>query len=141
MIDGCPREPTAAWAAHLRAEHPTLLFRAASSFLPPVIRYDLPKGKGKEKKPSDDAWGLDAVYTLLGRWAHEKAGDDPLRVAVVGLTNVRFSPFSWTRTQFQHCSRERVHSSIRSPAKLRWTFTLRPRPPKTVQRPRHTPSK
>ncbi|KAI9466702.1 hypothetical protein BJY52DRAFT_10268 [Lactarius psammicola] len=90
-IDGCPRESTAAWAAHLRAEHPTLFFRVASSFLPPAVRYDPTKGKGKEKEPSDDAWGLDAVYQLLGRWAHEKAGDGPLRVAVVGLTNVRSS--------------------------------------------------
>ena len=93
LIDSCPREPTAAWAAHLRAEHPTLLFRAASSFLPPVVKQGPAKGKGKEKEPSDDAWGLDAVYTLLGRWADEKAGDGPLHVAVVGLTNVRpFSP-------------------------------------------------
>jgi nuclear GTP-binding protein len=80
LIDGCPREPTAAWAAHLRTEHPTLLFRAASSFLPPVVRQDPTKGKGKEKEPSDDAWGLDAVYTLLGRWADEKAGDGPLHM-------------------------------------------------------------
>ncbi|KAH9050116.1 hypothetical protein EDB84DRAFT_731902 [Lactarius hengduanensis] len=92
-IDGCPRESTAAWAAHLRAEHPTLLFRAASSFLPPTVKYDSTKGKGKEKEPSDDAWGLDAMDTLLGRWAHEKAGDGPLHVAVVGLTNSGKSAF------------------------------------------------
>ncbi|KAH9077494.1 GNL3L/Grn1 putative GTPase-domain-containing protein [Lactarius deliciosus] len=92
-IDGCPRESTAAWAAHLRAEHPTLLFRAASAFLPPTVKYDSTKGKGKEKEPSDDAWGLDAVNTLLGRWAHEKAGDGPLHVAVVGLTNSGKSAF------------------------------------------------
>ena len=85
-IDGGPRETTAAWAAYLRAEYPTLLFRAASSFLP----HDPTKGKGKEKEPLDDAWGLDALYVLLGRWAREKAGDDgPLHVAVVGLANVR----------------------------------------------------
>ncbi|KAH9062032.1 hypothetical protein EDB87DRAFT_1788140 [Lactarius vividus] len=92
-IDSCPRESTVAWAAHLRAEHPTLLFRAASSFLPPAVRYDSAKGKGKEKEPSDDAWGLDAMNTLLGRWAHEKAGDSPLHVAVVGLTNSGKSAF------------------------------------------------
>ncbi|KAH8999424.1 hypothetical protein EDB92DRAFT_1834090 [Lactarius akahatsu] len=92
-IDGCPRESTAAWAAHLRAEHPTLLFRAASSFLPPTVKYDPTKGKGKEKEPSDDAWGLDGMNTLLGRWAHEKAGDGPLHVAVVGLTNSGKSAF------------------------------------------------
>ncbi|KAH9045726.1 P-loop containing nucleoside triphosphate hydrolase protein [Lactarius pseudohatsudake] len=92
-IDGCPRESTAAWAAHLRAEHPTLLFRAASSFLPPTVKYDSTKGKGKEKEPSDDAWGLDAMNALLGRWAHEKAGDGPLHVAVVGLANSGKSAF------------------------------------------------
>lgn len=88
-IDDCPREPTTAWAAHLRAEHPTLFFRAASSFLP----HDPTKGKGKEKEPLDDAWGLDAVYALLGRWAREKAGDGPLHVAVVGLANSGKSAF------------------------------------------------
>lgn len=88
-IDGCPREPTAAWAAHLRTEHPTLLFRAASSFLP----HDPTKGKGKEKEPSGDAWGPDAVCALLGRWAREKAGDGPLHVAVVGLANSGKSAF------------------------------------------------
>ncbi|KAF8271733.1 P-loop containing nucleoside triphosphate hydrolase protein [Lactarius quietus] len=92
-IDGCPREPTAAWAAHLRAKHPTLFFRAASSFLPPVVRNDPTKGKGKEKVLLDDAWGLDAVYALLGRWACEKAGDGPLHVAVVGLANSGKSAF------------------------------------------------
>ena len=103
MIDDCPREPTAAWAAHLRTEHPTLLFRAASSFLPSVVKYDSTKGKGKEKVPSDDAWGLDAVYALLGRWAREKAGDGPLHVAVVGLTNVRSSP-SFPCSPWTQCS-------------------------------------
>ncbi|KAI9448350.1 hypothetical protein H4582DRAFT_1803181 [Lactarius indigo] len=92
-IDGCPRESTAAWVAHLRAEHPTLPFRAASSFIPSTVKYDSTKGKGKEKEPSDDAWGLDAVCTLLGRWAHEKAGDGSLYVAVVGLTNSGKSAF------------------------------------------------
>jgi nuclear GTP-binding protein len=89
-IDTCPREPTAAWAAYLRSEHPTLLFRVASSFLPPVITHEQPsKGKGKSKEPSNDAWGLDAVSQLLGSWAQEKMGDEPLHVAVVGLANVR----------------------------------------------------
>jgi nuclear GTP-binding protein len=138
MIDGCPREPTAAWAAHLRTEHPTLLFRAASSFLP----HDPTKGKGKEKEPSGDAWGPDAVCALLGRWAREKAGDGPLHVAVVGLANVRPSPLfpahHWLN--IQHCSQARAHSSIPSYAKPHSTFMLRPQPP-TAQRPRPTPSK
>jgi nuclear GTP-binding protein len=110
-IDACAREPTAAWAAHLRSEHPTLLFRVASSFLAPTVTHDPKKGKGKSKEPSDDAWGLDAVSQLLEHWAQEKTGDGPLHVAVVGLTNVRphsFSFFSGLNT----CAlvrKERIH--------------------------------
>jgi nuclear GTP-binding protein len=94
-IDVCPREPTAAWAAHLRSEHPTLLFRVASSFLPPAVTYEPTNGKGKRKEPSDDAWGLEAVSKLLGQWAQEKTGDGPLHAAVVGLTNVCSCSFSF----------------------------------------------
>jgi nuclear GTP-binding protein len=92
-VDACPREPAAAWAAHLRSEHPTLLFRAASSFLPPPVTQDPTKGKGRRKEPLDDAWGLDAVSNFLGHWAQEKTGEGPLHVAVVGLTNVRSYSF------------------------------------------------
>lgn len=114
-IDGCPREPTAAWAAHLRAEHPTLLFRAASSFLP---RNDPTNGKGKEKEPLDDAWGADAVCTLLGRRAHEKkaGGDDgPLHVAVVGLTNSGKSAFVNSLTRNATLDVYAPSSSTKSP--------------------------
>jgi nuclear GTP-binding protein len=93
IVDACPREPTAAWAAHLRLEHPTLLYRAASSFLPPPAAHDPTKGKGKRIEPSDDAWGLDAISNLLGHWAQEKTGEGPLHVAVVGLANVRSYSF------------------------------------------------
>jgi hypothetical protein len=58
--------------------------------LPSTVTHDPTKGKGKGKEPSDDAWGLDAVSTLLGHWAQEKTSDGPLHVAVVGLANVRF---------------------------------------------------
>ncbi|KAI0285084.1 hypothetical protein BGY98DRAFT_1093202 [Russula aff. rugulosa BPL654] len=92
-IDACAREPTAAWAAHLRLEHPTLLSRAASSFLPSPVAHDPTKGKGKRKEPSDDAWGLEAVSHLLRHWAQEKTGEGPLHVAVVGLTNSGKSAF------------------------------------------------
>jgi nuclear GTP-binding protein len=95
-IDACPREPTAAWATHLRSEHPTLFFRVGSSFLPPPVTYDPKKGKGKSKEPSDDAWGLDAVSKLLGQWAQEKTDGGPLHVAVVGLSNVRSCSFSFS---------------------------------------------
>ncbi|KAI9512703.1 P-loop containing nucleoside triphosphate hydrolase protein [Russula earlei] len=93
-IDTCPRETTAAWAAHLRSEHPTLLFRVASSCLPPPVTHDPTKGKRRSEAPSDDAWGSDAVSTLLELWAEEKSGGDgPLHVAVVGLTNSGKSAF------------------------------------------------
>ncbi len=115
-VDTCPREPIAAWVAHLRLEHPTLLFRAASSFLPPPVTHDPTKGKGKSKEPLDDAWGLDAVSKLLGHWAQEKTGG-PLHVAVVGLTNVR----SWSFTLFSPelnagvvVRKERIHKFSRT---------------------------
>jgi hypothetical protein len=80
----------------LRSEHPTLLFRVGSSFLPPPVTYNPKKGKGKSKEPSDDAWGLDAVSKLLGQWALEKMDDGLLHAAVVGLTNVRSYSFSFS---------------------------------------------
>ena len=88
--DTCPRESVSAWAAALRAEHPTVLFRSGSAFLPSadVALAPVPvKGKGKER--ADDALGLDSVLSILEKWAGEKTGDEPLAVAVVGLTNVR----------------------------------------------------
>ena len=114
--DACTREPTAAWAAHLRSEHPTLLFRVASSFLAPTVTHDPKKGKGKSKEPSDDAWGLDAVSQMLGHWAQEKTGDGPLHVAVVGLTNVRshsLSFFSGLNT-WALVRKERIHKFARA---------------------------
>ncbi|KAF8960205.1 hypothetical protein BDZ97DRAFT_1834514 [Flammula alnicola] len=76
-IDTCPREALAQWSTQLRRQHPTLLFRSAASFLPekPVqVQPQVKKGKGKAPKiPVDDA---------------EKKGDQPLTVAVVGVTNV-----------------------------------------------------
>jgi nuclear GTP-binding protein len=66
-----------------------LLFRVASSFLPPAITHEPTKGKGKAKEPMDDAWGSDAVSQLLALWAREKMDEGPLLVAVVGLANVR----------------------------------------------------
>ncbi|KAH9007137.1 GNL3L/Grn1 putative GTPase-domain-containing protein [Lactarius hatsudake] len=118
-IDGCPRESTVAWAAHLRAEHPTLLFRAASAFLPPPA----------EKEPSsDDAWGSDALNTLLGRWAHEKAGDGPLRVAVVGLTNVRPLFTLQPRSMFTLPSSSTHNSPTTTPHALEVTLELDGKP-------------
>ncbi|KAJ7283380.1 hypothetical protein C8J57DRAFT_1709798 [Mycena rebaudengoi] len=88
-IDTCPRESVAAWTSYLREQHPTLPFRAASSFLPAgpelIIKE---KGKGKEKASSIDALGADSVLACLGEWAEQKEGDKPLTVAVVGVTNV-----------------------------------------------------
>ncbi|KAJ6567276.1 hypothetical protein DFH09DRAFT_1314392 [Mycena vulgaris] len=96
-IDTCPRESVASWATYLRAQHPTLTFRAASSFLPAgpelVIKDVKEKGKGKAKVPSDNALGADSVLECLGEWAEQKKGDKPLCVAVVGFTNVGKSSF------------------------------------------------
>ncbi|KAA1466062.1 hypothetical protein DENSPDRAFT_830806 [Dentipellis sp. KUC8613] len=89
-IDTSPRESVAAWAGELRSSHPTVLFRSASSFLPPPTDAT---SKGKQKAPANDAWGIDTVTTLLSKWADEKAGSDPLTVAVVGLTNSGKSSF------------------------------------------------
>ncbi|KAF8075980.1 GTP-binding protein [Lyophyllum atratum] len=91
-IDTCPRESVAAWAAHLRSQHPTVLFRSATAFLPagPVASV---KAKGKAKACADDGLGVDAVLACLGEWAKMKKGDKPLAVAVVGIANVGKSSF------------------------------------------------
>lgn len=82
----------------MRTEQPTLLFRAASAFLPeqptpldPLLK----KGKGKAPKPkTNDATGAEAVRSWIAHWAKQKKGDEPLAVAIIGVTNVRFSvPF------------------------------------------------
>lgn len=67
------------------AQHPTAVFRSASAFLPTTLE---PAGKGKGKERADDAWGVDSIRKVLGKWAQEKEGDSPLVVAVVGATNV-----------------------------------------------------
>jgi nuclear GTP-binding protein len=85
-VDACPRENVAAWLAHLRKEHPTVPFRSASAFLPPV--HDAAMQKGKGKAPTTDAWGTDAVKEVLEQWAQANGGV-LLKVAVVGWTNVR----------------------------------------------------
>lgn len=74
------------WATTLCAQHPTAVFRSASAFLPTVPES---AGKGKGKERADDAWGVDSIRKVVGKWAQEKEGDSPLAVAVVGVTNVR----------------------------------------------------
>ena len=66
----CPKESVAAWAAHLRTLHPTLVFSASRD----------------EQKAFRNALGVTPALELLGEWAKQK-GDD-LVVAVVGATNV-----------------------------------------------------
>lgn len=66
----CPRESVAAWAAHLRATHPTLIFSAS----------------GDGPKAFRDALGVTMALELLGGWAEQKRED--LVVAVIGTTNV-----------------------------------------------------
>jgi nuclear GTP-binding protein len=72
--------------AYLRTQHPTLPFRASSAFLPvaePAI-----KSRGKEKAPVNDAIGASSIFAYLSKCAQEKEGDEPVAVAIVGLTNV-----------------------------------------------------
>ncbi|KZT74532.1 hypothetical protein DAEQUDRAFT_197091 [Daedalea quercina L-15889] len=89
-VDACPREAVQEWATTLRAEHPAVIFRSASAFLPTISET---AGKGKGKERADDAWGVDGVTQCLSKWAQEKEGDDALVVAVVGVTNVGKSSF------------------------------------------------
>ncbi|EMD40973.1 hypothetical protein CERSUDRAFT_111546 [Gelatoporia subvermispora B] len=89
-VDTCPQEAVASWSQTLRANHPTVLFRSASAFLPTSPE---PIGKGKAKERADDAWGLNEVSTCLQRWADEKTSSEPLVVAVVGIVNAGKSSF------------------------------------------------
>lgn len=89
LLDTIPRESVASWLAYLRTQHPTLLFRASSAFLPTASEV-LVKPKGKGKFSTTDATGAKSVLACLSQWAREKEGDKPLAVAVVGLTNVCF---------------------------------------------------
>ena len=98
FTDTCPREAVASWSSYLRSQHPTFLFRSATSFLPenPVTQSQpqVKKGKAKAKVPTNDCVGGDSVLACLAQWAKEKNGDEPLVVAVVGVTNVGIvSPF------------------------------------------------
>ncbi|CCM03995.1 uncharacterized protein FIBRA_06151 [Fibroporia radiculosa] len=89
-IEACPREAISSWAATLRSRHPTVIFRSASAFLSTTPE---PTAKGKGKARADDAWGVDAVLAFLSQAAKKKGGDDPLVVAVVGVTNTGKSSF------------------------------------------------
>ncbi|TEB29419.1 hypothetical protein FA13DRAFT_1734606 [Coprinellus micaceus] len=81
-IDLCPREAVSAWASHLRTFHPTFLFKSSSAFLPPS------SDKGKSKAPIDDSLGGDSLLAYLASLGKDKKGDEPLTVAVTGVTNV-----------------------------------------------------
>jgi nuclear GTP-binding protein len=100
VVDTCTRESVVAWAKRLREERPTMLFRAASAFLPSA---DEGVGMGvngkrkgeKDGEREDDGVGVEGVLECLGRWAEGKEGE-ALVVAVVGVTNVSAS-FPWRR--------------------------------------------
>ncbi|KDR74391.1 hypothetical protein GALMADRAFT_250307 [Galerina marginata CBS 339.88] len=89
-IDTCPREAVASWTQHLISQHPTVLFRSATCFLPAPSTPEpqIKKGKGKSKVPVDDALGADSLLACFAHLAREKKGDEPLAVAVIGVTNV-----------------------------------------------------
>lgn len=103
LSDTCPRESIVAWSKELRAQHPTLLFRSASAFLPEgfvpqsaATSMPASKGKAKARHLPSDAQGSQSVIKFLTHWAKEKTNNksEPLAVAVVGLTNVRLSLYA-----------------------------------------------
>lgn len=49
------------------------------------------KDKGKAKVMNDDALGVESILNCLSQWAKEREGEEALNVAVVGVSNVRFS--------------------------------------------------
>ncbi|KAF9268288.1 hypothetical protein L218DRAFT_893232 [Marasmius fiardii PR-910] len=93
-IDVAPREAVKAWSFMLRKEHPTLLFRSATAFLPdnPRIPVDT-KGKRKASELFEDAVGMEGVLKRLGEWAKQKKNGQPFVVAVLGVVNVGKSSF------------------------------------------------
>lgn len=88
--DTCPLESVTAWAAYLRSQHPTVLFRSASCFLASGLEPSTQR-KGKAKAAAHDGLGVDSVLECLGHWAMTKKGGKPLTAAVVGVTNVSVS--------------------------------------------------
>ncbi|KAL1721337.1 hypothetical protein EV715DRAFT_271289 [Schizophyllum commune] len=117
-IDLCPREAVAAWYSHLSADRPTFLFRSSSSCLPPP---SVPDAKGKGKAPSNDAIGAGPILEQLQKWASEKKGDEPLTVAVVGVTNSGKSSL--------------VNSLLKKPALPIYTLATSSRGPTTTEVP------
>lgn len=92
LLDTCPRETVQSWAANLRRNHPTYLFRSASAFLPKLeVQGNASANKVGEPAPStSDAVGLDSLLKELASEASKKS-DGPLHVALIGVANVRFS--------------------------------------------------
>ncbi|KAF8897148.1 hypothetical protein BD779DRAFT_353539 [Infundibulicybe gibba] len=91
-IDTCPREALVSWATYLRSQHPTFLFRSATSCLPEAPEI-LSKSKGKSKALSSDGLGTGTVLECLSQWAKEKRNKESLVVSVVGITNSGKSSF------------------------------------------------
>ncbi|KAG6864206.1 hypothetical protein C0991_011570 [Blastosporella zonata] len=121
-IDTCPRESVTAWAAYLRAQHPTVLFRSAAAFLPSGPESSVKvKGKGKAKARADDGLGVDSILACLGHWAKAKKGGKPLAVAVVGVTNVGKSSL--------------INSLVRSSSLPIYTTESSSRGPRTTELP------
>ncbi|KAJ7590770.1 hypothetical protein C8J56DRAFT_1024574 [Mycena floridula] len=117
-IDCVPREAVSAWLSKLRSEHSTFLFRSASAFLPIATPV---QGKGKAKLSSRDGLGVDQILECLSGYAAEREGDEPLKVAVVGVTNVGKSSF--------------INSLSRKAALPTYTLSTSSRGPTTTERP------
>ncbi|KZP15119.1 hypothetical protein FIBSPDRAFT_1048353 [Athelia psychrophila] len=92
-IDTVPRESVASWLAYLRTQHPTLPFRASTACLPLSPEALANASKPRAKPSATDAPTADSILAQLSAWAQEKTGDEPLAVAVVGLTNAGKSAF------------------------------------------------
>ncbi|KAF7971036.1 hypothetical protein HWV62_22155 [Athelia sp. TMB] len=90
--DTISRESAASWLAYLRTQHPTLPFRASSAFLP-LTPEALASSKPKAKASTTDAPSAGSILDQFASWAQEKAGEEPLTVAIVGLTNAGKSAF------------------------------------------------
>lgn len=88
FLDLVPREAVIGWLKHLRLIHPTFAFRSASAFLPKNPGNSKTNLKGKAKESVDDALGCKQLLEYLNQ-CEVDLGTDSLRVAVIGITNVR----------------------------------------------------
>ena len=139
FADRCPREAVAAWSERLRTEHPTLLFRSASSFLPEeqALQNFPSTRKGKGKAPVDDALGAESMLSCLSELSKAKRAEK-LAVAVVGLTNVwrAYTILFFTLDTFSQVGKSSLINSLLKKATLPvYTVFSSSRGPTTTELP------